>query len=183
MNISYYGKLLLGEDCIMYLNKINKSKITLLYKEITSESFNSMYFYRNEYLILNRIIDDFTTSREIYDAFTGKYKNTFIDTLIDKNTFTRKKGNLVLTTRDSIVIHVNASKNLSIIKYIPKGYSDSANPFIGSLDLETYTDSDGTAKIYALGFIVSGDHKEFYRKISISPHITSFANNTKRRFF
>ena len=140
----------------MYLNKINKVKSMLLHKEII-EDIDSMYIYRNEYLILNKRIDDVVTSREVYDAVTGKYKDTFIDTTIDKYTFTRKKGKLVLTIRNNNVIYVNASKDLPVIKYTPKPYRDSPNPFIGSLDLETYKDIDDTVKVYALGFIVLGE--------------------------
>lgn len=154
---SYYGKLLLGDERIMYLNMINKAKSILLHEKINTEDINSMYLYRNEYLILNKRIDDIVVSREVYDALTGKYKDTFIDSIVDKHTFTRKKGKLVLTIRNNNVIHVNASKDLPVIKYIPKPYRESPNPYIGSLDLETYKDLDDTVKIYALGFIVLGE--------------------------
>lgn len=54
------------------------------------------------------------------------------------------------------VIYFKARKELSIIKYRPKPYRETPNPYIGSLNLETYRDEDGIAKAYTLGFIILG---------------------------
>lgn len=91
-----------------------------------------------------------------------KNKDTFIDTIIDGNTFTRKRGKVVLTIQNDKVIYFKASKEVSIIKYRAKPYRETANPYIGSIDLETYNDETGIAKVYAIGFIILGEKPKTY---------------------
>lgn len=156
-DIGYFGRLLLDEERLRYLNIINKEKSILFFKEITSLGIDSIYLYKNTYLILNRKISDVVIRREIYYAETGQYINTFTDTIITKNTFKRTKGNLTLTISKGKVTYMDAYKDLSIIKYNAKSYTESPNPLIGSLDLETFEDLDGFPKVYALGFMVLGE--------------------------
>lgn len=165
LNSNHYGKLLVGKDRLSYLDVLNKEKRLLLHKEKLVDDIDSMYLYRNEFIILNKKVGDLVFSREVYIAETGKYVNAYLDTVLDSNnnTFSRKKGKLVLYVSNDKIIHLVASKDLSIIKYVAKGYKAQPNPFIGSLDLETYLDTDGYTKIYALGYIVSGEKpKTFY---------------------
>ena len=60
---------------------------------------------------------------------------------------------MTLTINKYIVVYLEISKELSPIKYLHKPYKESSNPFIGSLDLETFVDLDGYSKVYALGFV------------------------------
>lgn len=162
VDLNYYGKLLEASDSIKYMNIINQGKSILLYEEKIKEDIDSLYLYNDKYIILNKNIHDSLIVREVYDAETGKNKGTFYDTIISDEVFSRKRGNLVINICRDKVISVKSSKSLPIIKYIAKPYKDSANPMIGSFDLEAYMDDVGS-RVYAIGYNVLGElPKTFY---------------------
>jgi len=172
VNMNHYGKILFGEDRSTFLNIINKEKNVLLHKEKYVKDIDSMFLYNNQYIILNKKLSDIIISREVYDADTGKYKDTFIDTILNNKVFYRNKGKVIVYISEDKVIHINATKDLAIIKYSPKAYSQLANYRIGTIDLEAYDDTDGYSKVYALGFVVSGENPYTY-------YIDEFHNSDK----
>ena len=162
VNLSYYGKLLMGDDRVKYLEIINQDKIILGDKVKVLQDMDSMYLYNNAYIILNKYVSDTLITREVYDAETGKYKAMFTDKILSEYMFSRQRGNLVLTIFKDKVLRIDSGKDLGILKYRDKGYSDGAYPLIGSLDLEAYNDSDGSSKVYAIGYKVLGDNSEVF---------------------
>lgn len=74
VNTNYYGRLIIGGERITYLTNINRAKGILIHKEVRDENIDSMYLYKDEYIIVNQKIDDNTFTRDLYDAITGKYK-------------------------------------------------------------------------------------------------------------
>ena len=162
VNLSYYGKLLMGDDCIKYLKIINEDKIILGDKVKVLQDMDSMYLYNNAYIILNKNVSDSLITREVYDAKTGKYKALFTDKILSKDMFSRQRGNLVITIYNDKVLRIDSVKHLGILKYREKAYREGAYPFIGSLDLEAYNDSDDSSKVYAIGYKVLGENPEVF---------------------
>lgn len=80
-----------------------------------------------------------------------------IDTYLNINTFTRTIGNISKTidvnTKSIIESDIKLDlKNIKVNKFNNKTF-DTSDPFIGTLDLETYYDKDySKSKVYALGF-------------------------------
>jgi hypothetical protein len=157
VNSNYFGKLILGDDCLKYIDLINRQKSMLSKSLIKYEDYDNMYLCNN-YILLNKQIKDNVFIREIYDSNLGVFECKFIDTIYDDNHFERQRDNVAFTIKDNNVSLVAISNNLPIIKY-NKSRLDSnavvANPFIGTFDLETY-DEDGFAKVYAAGFCIEG---------------------------
>jgi hypothetical protein len=89
-----------------------------------------------------------------------------MDAALTNNTFTRIIGNLtkVIDIDNRSIVNSSIKVKLTHIKSkeIKDDKYDTANPFIGSLDLETY-DSDGISKVYAVGFYTKkGGTKCYY---------------------
>ena len=172
INLSYYGKLLMGNDCVKYLEIINQDRSILEQEIKVLQDISSMYLYNGAYIILNKNVSDTLIIREVYDIETGNCKAIFTDKILSKDMFTRKRGNLVITIFKDKVIRTKTSKDLGIIKYRHKGFSDSAYSLIGSLDLEAYNDSDGSSKVYAIGYNVLGENPEVF-------YIDNFSNSNE----
>jgi hypothetical protein len=153
----YFGSLLVNDKRLIYLNKINEEKNLLSFNDKGVKDIDSMYLYNNEYIILNKKLSEGVLSREVYDADTGKSKCNYIDTILGAELFSRKSNKLVIYIHKDKVICLRVTKELGIIKYIPKGYAESPSHLIGSIDLEAYDDSDGISKVYALGFVILGE--------------------------
>jgi hypothetical protein len=163
INTNYYGNLLVGDDYIFYLDKINKERELLGKSELDENNIHTMYLYNDKYIIINNIKKDSVINRWIYSASSGVLLENVIDNIINEKIFTRNISNVGITISKDKIINLEVNKNLSIIKYDSKFTKELANPFIGSLDLEAFTDLDGYAKIYAIGFaILNGDIKTFY---------------------
>jgi DNA polymerase type B, organellar and viral len=163
INTNYYGNLLVGEDYIFYLDKINKERELLGKSELDENNIDSMYLYNDNYIIINNINKDSVINRKIYSASSGILFENVIDNIINEKIFTRNISNVSITISKDKIINLEVKKNLSIIKYDSKFTKELANPFIGSLDLEAFIDLDGYAKIYAIGFaVLNGDIKTFY---------------------
>lgn len=166
-NSNYFGKIVLTEDYIKYINKINEQKNLLLKASINSSSYDDMFLYKN-YVILNKKISDNVFVRELYDADLGVFEGRFTDTIKDEHNFDRMYNDIVFTIRNSNIALVSLTRDLPIIKF-DYGRSKSkreglvSNPFIGSFDIETYVDSEGFGKVYASGFSVDfNKSKMFY---------------------
>lgn len=161
-NNSYYGEYLVGNVRLTYVDIINKQKSLLNPKKdlLSDNDIESMYFY-NGYIIVNYNIvkKDLLTvySREVYSSNTGMLYFTVEDTVKDinyPNVFTRKIGNSIFNIISDKITGFEAKKELVCISNKDREYKAASNPFIGTIDLETYRDTDGYSKVYALGFYV-----------------------------
>lgn len=77
------------------------------------------------------------------------------DVICDESTFTRQISNTNITIYNDKILKIQMDKYLSIIKQYNVEYKARSNPNIGALDLETFLDLDGYAKVYALGFVIN----------------------------
>jgi len=153
LNTDYFGKLIIGDECKKYIALI-KDYYSIIY-ENNNMQFDSMYLYNN-YIILNIKKKD-SIIREVFDIKTGALEATFTDFIINDNTFERKYKDTIFTIQNDEIIKItHGNKILPLIKkWDGKGdRSTSSNPYIGTFDLEAFNDSDGFAKVYALGFCV-----------------------------
>jgi DNA polymerase type B, organellar and viral len=159
----YYGKLLKGNDCMFYIDIINTQN-KLLNKDILNiDDIQSMYLYNDKYIIVNKKISNLLFHRNIYNFDSGTLLESVIDRVINNNFFIREIGNVSLTICNDKVINLKTKKELSVLKYEYKYTKDISNIFIGSLDLETFIDLDGFAKVYALGYkVLNKDVEVFY---------------------
>jgi len=162
VNNNYYGKLLIDDTRISYLDKINKQKEILGKDILYINNIDSMYLY-NDFIVINKSISNNLIYRQVYSADSGTLFRCIEDKIIDKNTFIRKIGNVSLTIYKSKILNLEIKKELGILKPELKFSKDVSNPFIGSLDLETFKDLDGYGKVYAVGYIVlNKEPKTFY---------------------
>jgi DNA polymerase type B, organellar and viral len=162
INTTYFGKLLVGEDYDLYLDKINKQR-KLLNRDLFEDSvIESIYLYNDKYIIVNYIINNNKISRYIFSANSGVYLESVTDIIINKNIFIRNIGNMSITIKKDKVISIKINKELSYIKYQPKYSKELPNPYIGSLDLEAFIDLDGYAKVYAIGYAVDKETTTLY---------------------
>lgn len=145
----YYDKLLVSDNALLYLNKINEK---YKFKKEDMNKLESIYLYKENYIIINDKINSSMYERRVYSANSGIFYFTAIDRIIDSYTFTRTIGKTTFTINDQEIVKTSSVKELVPIKYHGQLYKASSNPFIGTLDLETYNDRDGYAKVYALGF-------------------------------
>jgi hypothetical protein len=152
LDTRYYDKLLISDIALSYLNKINETYKFINNKKEDINKIESIYLYKENYIIINEKVNSSTYERRIYSANSGIFYFTAIDIIVDNFTFSRTIGNTTFTIKDQEIIKTSSSKELVPIKYNGQLYKASSNPFIGTLDLETYNDRDGYAKVYALGF-------------------------------
>ena len=169
-NVNYYGKLLLSDDALLYLNIINNYNKSF----INLNNIDSMYLYQESYIIINNKVSPVVYERNVYSAKSGMLYLTATDVIIDNRTFSRTINKTTTFISNNKIIKISSSKELQSMKYHKQVYKASSNPFIGTIDLETYVDKDGYAKVYALGFyskveIDAGDMpKTFYLNSNIS---------------
>nr|YP_005351174.1 DNA polymerase type B2 [Peltigera malacea]AEK48302.1 DNA polymerase type B2 [Peltigera malacea] len=136
-----------------------------------------MYIY-NECIIVNYnpVKKDISTvyHREVYSSNTGVLYFIVEDTVKNlnyPNVFTRKIGNSIFNISSDKITGFEVNKELACISNKHREYKAASNPFIGTLDLETYHDTDGFSKVYALGFYVDGgDPVIFYIEKGESSH-------------
>jgi len=96
----------------------------------------------------------------------------FKDTILNKNTFKRTLDKVSLIIKNDKIILYENDIDFSLMK--PKKKKDTQkeiNLNIGSFDIETYIDSDGKSKVYALGFCTLLENLKphiFYKDKNIS---------------
>jgi DNA polymerase type B, organellar and viral len=162
INTNYFGKLLVDDTRLFYVNKINNQKKLLGKSDLSMNYVDSIYLYKDKFIIVNILNNSNIIRREIYSSGSGVLLQIVEDRRINKDLFVRKIGNVSFTISKDEVINMEAVKELSVIKYESKNTKDVSNPFIGSLDLETFEDLDGFAKVYALGFMILGKEAKMY---------------------
>ena|SRR5256714_2971298 len=114
INSAYFGELIIN-DKSKYLDLINKRYLWINKRRIYEEDIDSMYLYKEEYIIITKIKDK-VHCREIYDSESGILITRVKDTIINDNYFTRKRGNFNITVRNGIITKVEYTKNLLTIK-------------------------------------------------------------------
>jgi hypothetical protein len=152
VNTDYYGEFLTIEQGSRYINIINDSLEVLNMVRLELNDISSIYLYSNKYILVNKNIDNNKIIRKVYSSISGVLYLEALDVIIDQSTFTRTIGRSTFTISDNKVSTILSSKELLPIKNMYKPYKASSNPFIGTLDLEAYVDSDGYSKVYAIGF-------------------------------
>lgn len=165
VNTNYFGKFIIGDDCIKYMDMINEKKKLLLKPIINISDFDSMYLYNNNYLILNKQIEYNIIKREVYDSKLGIFEGSFMDTIWnhEDNSFERMYKDVTFSIINSKLSRVNISKHLPAIEYSSGRFSENAwvsNPYIGTFDLEVYEDDNGYSKVYAAGFCINDENPD-----------------------
>lgn len=173
VNTNYFGELLNHEQATYYLSKINENYLLLNKDSIELSDISSMYLYDNQYIILNIVIDDKTILRKVFHALSCISYLEVKDVIVNNYSFTRTIGKTSFTISTNKVVALYSNKVLLPIKNRSKVYKASSNPYIGTLDLETYVDFDGYSKVYAIGIYtkLEADKNE--------PAITFFINKER----
>ncbi len=167
VDTSYYGFKILSEDRQKLIQLIKGNIHLSKYdKDIIFNDKDKIFIYtspnkKNKYIIVSKELEANNYVRYIFDLETGIYINKIKDTTFsDFNNnnilFNRTIGNVTLTIKDKNVIQYKVVNKLRPIKKVNFNISDR-NINFGSFDLETFRDSDGLAKVYALGFFTSID--------------------------
>ncbi len=154
-DVNYYGKYLTKDLVLKVFSIINDKKEAL---NLELEDFNkvdSVYLYKDEYIIINYKLDEFTYIRKVFSALSGVLYLEAKDNILDKKTFTRTIGKSSFTINYNQIVKVSSMKVLFPIKNLIRPFKASSNPKIGTLDLETYVDIDGYSKVYAIGFFTN----------------------------
>ena len=148
-----------------HANVINENFVTNYYKYNSDpyplSKYDAFYLYKNNIVCL-RIIDDTNVYKDILTR--AGLLVTKIHDILDVNipniagkftNFTRRSNNLSLTFKNNIaeshnidikVTPIRQNKNEKLV------FINNTN--IGTLDLETYVNSDKISKVYAAGFYV-----------------------------
>src|SRR6266700_704246 len=85
LNTEYYGKLLSGHDFIFYLLVINSVNEFQDKAIIFRKSVNSMYLYKNTYIIINQVISSTVINRSVYTASEGILLEKVVDIINTKS--------------------------------------------------------------------------------------------------
>jgi DNA polymerase type B, organellar and viral len=163
LDTSYYGIPILEEKKEHLNNQISKQSFKDKYNNnlIINKNDTLFLYQKNEkkenFLILSKHIGKTIFHRYIFNTKTYIMINSIKDVILDSdiNTFNRTINNVTLTIKNQQIIAVNITHNLNIIEYKPKKIISEININIGTFDLETFVDTDGLAKVYAIGFITS----------------------------
>lgn len=166
-NSNYFGRLVVDPETNKYIDIINEQKKCLLKGIISRDYYDDMFIYNNKYIVLNKCLSENIYLRDIYDVNLGVFEASFIDSIINDNTFSRRYKKTIITISNGKIINLMISDNLSIIKrenYESKTRRDVlvSNPFIGTLDLEVFKDFNGFGKVYAAGFCVFNEEPIMY---------------------
>ena len=165
MNEHFYGKLKKFHNFSKFYsgssyNKFDKHSVTLTSaRECTSEENNT--------LVVVYDLDKPTLTKKIFvfDLKTNQLIYSYLDELVDSNTFRRSSGNfscLIPTNQGSKGEHLRTEQwnLLPPIKCIKRTKKElqihSVNKNIGTFDLETFTDySDDRSKVYSVGYALN----------------------------
>jgi len=169
LDTSYFGIAVSFSDRLKYINIINSNIIVNKEKVFTINDSDKMFIYqpptkKNKLIIVSKKIDTITYLREIYDLETGIEIKLIKDTIVSSDTnnyeniiFERTIDSVTLTIQNQKVIKVQILNKLSPIIYNKTQLKIDRNTQFGTFDLETFVDSDGVAKVYALGFVTNID--------------------------
>jgi hypothetical protein len=176
-NSSYYGTVLTLNTAQPFIDVINKNNNDDKFKLLDMKDVLSIHLYKGAYIIVSlKAYDNDIFERRVYSATTGTLYLNALDTVIDDITFSRTISKTKLVIRNNDVVTMFSEKELLPIKPNVVEYKASSNPFIGTIDLETYVDKDGISKVYALGFYTKKEVDKNLKPITyyISPGVSSF---------
>ena len=105
-----------------------------------------------QYVIVIRDIDANKSRKDVYNMHGFKVLNNVIDEKLSNDSFIRQIDNSKFLFENGIVKKKILPVKLPILNSKPSKYRGMPNTYIGSFDIETYKDSDGKSKVYALGF-------------------------------
>jgi hypothetical protein len=111
-----------------------------------------------QYIISVEDINSNQSIKNVYDLQGYKVIDNIIDTKLSGNSFTRQMGNVKFEFTYDKVSKKYINVSLPLLKYKPEkkhqkfSTNSMVNNSIGSFDIETFIDSDGVPKVYALGF-------------------------------
>nr|YP_009744359.1 hypothetical protein [Xylaria hypoxylon]QIE13215.1 hypothetical protein [Xylaria hypoxylon] len=118
-------------------------------------------------MILNLMLEPNVIKREVFDCKLGVLEGVFTDIILNKNSFERIYKNVCILVSNKHINNIKISKKLKTLEsnFIKskKENATVSNPFLGTFDIEAYEDSDGYAKVYALGYcVLNKDPVTFY---------------------
>jgi hypothetical protein len=179
IDTKYYGESISYRCFNKYIDFINSNNNIIpnkIYNNLNINDINKMFIYNSpnnnsKFIIVQKNISENTFLINIYDYNTGLLIKEIKDTIISNNNnnviFTRKIRGVTLEIMDKVKVNkIEINNKLISIKplkpILEKKIDRNIN--FGSFDLETFIDSDGIAKVYALGFLTNIDKqpKLFY---------------------
>lgn len=86
----------------------------------------------------------------------------------------RKIGKVSMYFQDEKIIKTVVDMDFNIIKKKRYRHKGNTNPFIGSFDLETFTNVDGISEVYALGFATLKSKAENKKYLYLTSYQSSF---------
>lgn len=120
------------------------------------EGFGENYQY--QYVVVNNNV----SIKYIYDS-SAIIINIIKDVIIDNSNFTRVIGNISLVIKDNKPYEYIINTPLNAIKKPnDKVVIETSNPWLGTLDLDTYLSPDGFNRVYAAGFKTSEGLYTYY---------------------
>ena len=169
-NLSFSGNIVISTDKDINIKKVNKN-LTILEKfdkNLKLTNLDDIYIYTTPKSVNRKIKQYIIALRKekldkqiinniyIYDFNTG----IFISKILDRYLIEKKQNILISRTTGNTTWaidkeNISEIKSLCIIKPISPLIKKETerNTRFGAFDLETYLDSEGTAKVYAFGFI------------------------------
>lgn len=165
-NEIFYGKRLSFEtskNCVsnLIINDIDFLDLIKKVCELNNKPFipfsdkTRFYFYvikDKQYVIVVRDIDANKSRKDVYNMHGFNILNNVIDENLSNESFIREIDNSKFLFYRGIVKKKILPVKLPILFSKPFKYKGMPNTNIGSFDIETYKDSDGNSKVYALGF-------------------------------
>jgi DNA polymerase type B, organellar and viral len=166
-NANYFGYYIGGSLKLKYFNKLVKT-ITFLGQELSDtlkdmkSNFEQVQVFLKKknnktYIILSRHILNSNNKfiRSVYDLKTGICLYEVVDSIFNEGLVIRKHKELSLTIYKDKLIKLSRNIQFNYIKDIDYkiSYKGMSNPHFGTFDVETYDDTDGKSKIYALGYV------------------------------
>lgn len=183
VDTSYYGFNVLFEERQKLIQLINThNHISKYVKDFFINDKDKIFIYsspnkKNKYIIVSKELDSYNYVRYIFDLYTGIFINKIKDTTLpdtNKNNllFNRTIGSVTLTIKNQNIIQYKVVNKISPIKTVNINVLDR-NINFGAFDLETFRDTDGLAKVYALGFFTSIDNTSNLYYLSDYPDLDS----------
>lgn len=169
LDTSYFGRPVSLPDRLKYINIIKSNIIINKEREFSINDSDKLFIFqpstkKNKLIIVSKKIDNNNYLRYIYDLETGIEIKVIKDIIVssdnnnyENNIFERTIDSVTLTIKNQKVVKVQILNKLSPIIYNNKQLKIDRNTNFGTLDLETFIDSDGIAKVYALGFLTNID--------------------------
>lgn len=153
----------LGNETFNFLDRIRKYTV----KPVEFNIHNCFYLYliNDKYFIISICEGSKHLKKRVY-TIKGLFKGEVIDSLLPNNILKRSISNNDFFIHDNAVSYREKLYNFNSIKSsIHKTRNRdliTANPNIGTFDIETYINKDGDSKVYALGYYTKLDKSKLF---------------------